>query len=453
MKTATRTAVAALAGGAVWALALGAQAAETVTIEELDQKVKILERKLEIAEEESAKKAKEAPVVKADKDGFSLAATDKSFQLKLRGYLQGDGRFFLEDDDEKASDTFLIRRARVIIDGTLGKRFEFRIAPDFGNGQSQLQDGYIDYKGTPLANLRFGRTKPTIGLERLQSSADTVFNETGPATALTPNYDVGVLFYGSAGSGVVDYAAGVFNGGPDGASIDSDPNDAKDFVGRLWLTPFKNSGAAAVSGLSFGLGGSIGDQEGSSGSPGLPSYKTSGQQTFFSYRTSTNAADTAYADGERTRIAPQFYYAVGPIGLLGEYIISEQEVANGKGSDSLKNEGWQTQVSYVLTGESPSLKGIQPIAPFDPSAGQWGAIELALRLGELDIDDAAFDGKYADPKKSASSEELWGLALNWYLTKNAKFAVDYEQTKFDGGAADGDRPDEKLILARVQVSY
>jgi phosphate-selective porin OprO/OprP len=444
--------VAALVGGVLSTGSSGAQAAD-VTIEQLDQKVKILERKLEIADEEAQKKAKESTIVKADKDGFSIAAPDKSYQLKLRGYVQADGRFFVDDSEETATDTFLIRRARLIFDGTVGKRVEYRIAPDFGNGQSQLQDGWIDYKASPLANLRVGRTKEPIGVERLQSSADTVFNETALSTALTPNYNQGALLYGAPGSGVVDYAIGIFNGAPDGASVDSDSNDGKDFVGRLWLTPFKHSDAAAISGFSFGIAGSFGDQEGSASSPGLPSYRSSGQQTLFSYKTSTNAADTAFADGERTRVAPQLYYVIGSASLLAEYVASEQEVANGKGSDTIKNDGWQALVSYVLTGESPSLKGVQPLAPFDPAKGEWGAIEIAARVSQLDVDDAAFTGKYADPKKSASSADNWGLALNWYLSKNTKFAVDYEQTKFDGGAADGDRPDENLVLARVQVAY
>jgi phosphate-selective porin OprO/OprP len=453
MNTAAKAWRAALAGGVVWAVALGAQAAEPVTLEELDQKVKVLERKLELADEEAQKKAKESPVVKADQDGFSIASADKAFQLKLRGYVQGDGRFFLDDGEEQLTDTFLIRRARVIFDGTLADVFEFRIAPDFGNNQTQLQDGWIDYKASPLANLRLGRTKPPFSVERSQSSADTVFNETGPATALTPNYDIGALLYGSLGPGVVDYSAGIFNGAPDGASIDADANDGKTLIGRLWLTPFKNVDAAAIHGLSMGIGGSIGDQEGSASSPGLPSFKSAGQQTFFSYRTSTNAADTAFADGEHTRIAPQLYYVVGSASLLGEYVISEQEVANAAGSDSLANEAWQVIASFVLTGESPSLKGVKPRAPFDPRKGQWGAVEIALRAGELDVDEVAFSGKYADAKKSAESAQSWGGAVNWYLSKNAKFAIEYEQTAFDGGAADGDRPEEQLILARVQVAY
>lgn len=424
------------------------------SVAELDQKLRIIERKLEIAEEAQQAKAKESPTVTASsKDGFSLASADKLFQLKLRGYAQADGRFFLDDEANTGTDAFLIRRARLIFDGALGNDFEFRIAPDFAGGTAQLQDGYLDYKPSPLANLRFGRTKVPFGLERLQSSTDPIFLETGLPTALTPNYDTGVLLYGSVVTGLVDYAFGVFNGGPDGASIDSDTNDGKDLAGRVFLTPFKNTDLTAIKGLSFGLAGTIGDQQGTTAALGLPSIKSSGQQTIFAYKTSTNAADTAYANGARTRISPQLFYTVGSFGLLGEYVISEQEVTKGKKTDTINNNGWQLAGSYVLTGESPSLKGVKPRSPFDPYKGNWGAFELAARVGELNIDDTAFTGKYADSKKSVSKAHNIGAGLNWYLTRNTRTSLDYEVTSFTDGASKGDRPDENLLLARVQYSF
>lgn len=421
-------------------------------LQELDQKVRILERKLELADETAATKAKEAPTFTAGAGGFGWNSADKAYSLKLRGYAQADARYFLDDDDKKVSDSFLLRRARVIVDGQVGK-FAFRIAPEFGGGTSQVQDGYLDYKSSNVFNLRFGRTKVPFGLERLQSSADTLFNETGLTTALTPNYDEGILAYGSFGKGALEYQVGVFNGGPDGASVDSDTNDDKDLAARLWLSPFKNSDISALSGLSFGVAGTFGKQSGTTNAPGLPSFRSAGQQSFFSYKTSTNAAATALADGDRTRIAPQFYYAVGSFGLLGEYVIVEQDVGNGKGSASLENEAWQLAASYVLTGETPSLKGVKPASPFDLSAGQWGAWELKARVGELTIDDAAFTGGYADDKKAAKSAEAVGAGVNWYLSNNAKFSVDYELTSFDGGASKGDRPEEKVVIARAQVSF
>ena len=43
--------------------------------------------------------------------------------------------------------------------------------------------------------------------------------------------------------------------------------------------------------------------------------------------------------------------------------------------------------------------------------------------------------------------------MNWYLNPNVKWSVDYEQTLFDGGAATGDRPDEKALLTRIGLAF
>jgi phosphate-selective porin OprO/OprP len=71
----------------------------------------------------------------------------------------------------------------------------------------------------------------------------------------------------------------------------------------------------------------------------------------------------------------------------------------------------------------------------------------------LTVDDKAFEDGYADAKKSAKSADAVGGGVNWYLSSNARFSLDYEQTAFDGGASTGDRPDEKVVIARAQVAF
>lgn len=59
----------------------------------------------------------------------------------------------------------------------------------------------------------------------------------------------------------------------------------------------------------------------------------------------------------------------------------------------------------------------------------------------------------ADPKKSARTAKNTGVGLSWYLSQNVKLMADYEETKFDGGAVDGDRPTEKFVSTRAQLSF
>jgi hypothetical protein len=96
------------------AIAQSVDSADSVVtrrLDELDQKQRILERKWELLQEEAAAKAKEAPALIAGKDGFALKSADGKFQLKLRGYTQTDGRFFLGDEEKCLTNTFLLRDA------------------------------------------------------------------------------------------------------------------------------------------------------------------------------------------------------------------------------------------------------------------------------------------------------------------------------------------------------
>src|SRR6185503_19489182 len=106
--------------------------------------------------------------------------------------IQADGRFFTDNQkDNGTTDTFLVRRARIIFDGTVGKLFDFYIMPDFGNGQSTLVDGYGEFKLAPAWKIRGGKFKAPLGLERLQSDAVSNFTETGLPSNLLPNREVG----------------------------------------------------------------------------------------------------------------------------------------------------------------------------------------------------------------------------------------------------------------------
>ncbi|HLO24997.1 MAG TPA: porin, partial [Geobacteraceae bacterium] len=243
-------------------------------------------------------------------------------------------------------------------------------------------------------------------------------------------------------NGTLSYAVGAFDGVPDGASTDGDTGDDKEFEGRIFSHPFKGSDIKALEGLGVGVAGSFGDTEGT-----LPSFKSPGQNTFFNYRATSTAGGTHY------RIAPQGYYYWGPLGLLGEYVLSAQDVQNGANRRKLQNDAWQVAASYVVTGEKASYKGVNPSRPFDPRKGNWGAVEIAARYSDLSVDKDAFP-IFADPAVAARKARAWGAGVNWYLNKSVKVVLDYEQTKFDGGAAAGtNREYERVILSRFQIAY
>jgi len=419
----------------------------------LEQKLLVLERKQEIKDEAAAAAAPTTPKITVSDKGATLASADGANSIKLRGLVQLDSRLFFNDNGI-VNNAFVLRRARIISEGTFAKNFSFQLVPEFGGGSPALVDANIGWTVTPALQFKFGRFKSPVGLELLQSDSWTFFDERSIATNLVPNRDLGVLVSGDLLGGKLNYTAGIVGGVADGAqTTNSDFDNEKDVVGRLWASPFKDDAGSPVQGLSFGVSGSYGREKTTAGRTG--GYKTDGQQTFFSY------AATTITDGPNWRVSPQLDYRSGSFGLLSEYVVSTVNVrasATGKLTE-LQNKAWQLAAGYVLTGENSAYAGVVPANNFDFSKGTWGAFELAARYANLKVDDAAFP-LYASAAASADQATSLGLGLNWYLSKAVRFTFDYYQTKFDrapGAPATLTnaviRQDEKSLITRFQVSF
>lgn len=431
-------------------------------------------------------------VVANEKDGIGLKSSDNDFSIKLHGLVQADYREVDENNAVGTNDGWMIRKARPWIEGTLFGWIDYRLTPEFATttsnvaganstgavalsgrstlGTPEVIDAYFDAKFQPWLKLRVGKFKPFVGLARLQSDVDGKFLEHSFVTAnLLPQRDVGAAVFGDLYEGKLSYAVGYSNGVIDGGdqSVALDNNNDKEISARIFAQPFKGNGGA-LAGLGFGIAGTNIDQtgatvsgSGSTVSTQLPSYRTFSQINFFSY----NAA--SFADGRRTRISPQMYYYKGPFGLMAEYATEDQGVRNGTNHATLTHDAWQTTFSYLITGEEASYGAVKPKEPFDPKGGGWGAWELVARFSGMNLDDATFAGtgftttNFSNIRTQAKSANAWGLGVNWYLNNNTRFAMDYESTSFDGGASATtgaitrllDRPDEHVMIGRLQVSF
>jgi phosphate-selective porin OprO/OprP len=444
-------------------------------VEDLDQQVRILNRKQELQREELAAKEKESPVVSSvGERGVSFRSADGRNEVRLRGVFQADERFLL--GDSLGTDTFVLRKVRPIIEGTVADIYGFRIMPDFGNGKAVLQDAYAAARFAPWAKVTVGKMKQPIGLERQQQDVDTRFVERAFPTDIAPNRDVGVDLHGDLLNNTLEYDVGYFHGVADGGSSDAfnaeqDNNNDKDWAARLFARPFRNS-PSPLQGLGFGASFNYANFGGSSSAAGtatvqttnLPTYPTPAQQTFFTYRTA--GPNATFAFGERLRFSPQAYWYWGSFGVMGEYIVVQQDVArtlanNTTRTSRLSNNAWQVQLSYMLTGEDETFGSIKPSRPFELGKEGWGAWEAVGRYSALNVDEAAFAGganSYADPTVSASSAKEWSVGLNWYANWYVKLQLEYSRTKFHWGgggtaAAPLDRPDEQLIFGRVQLAF
>ena len=426
-------------------------------LEQLEQQVKVLARLRELERDSSVEVSRTRATVNASPEGFFFRSADGNWRVRVGGYLQADGRYYLADQAAAGTTGLLIRRARPLVEGTVYQYFDFRIMPDFGTGQATIYEAYLEARIRPAFALRAGKFKPPVGLERLQSATDLRFVERGFPTNLVPNRDVGIQVSGDLAGGTLGYATGIFNGVADLGFGDLDANDAKELAGRLFLLPFATQGRRAPVDLGFGISGSIGNERGTVASPLTSTLRTPGQIVVFRYRSSPQATGTAVEDGQRARIEPQGYLYRGSFGLLAQYTVSRHTVRRDTAAgrsiiDRFSHRAWQVAGSVFLTGEKASFRSLTPKHPFDPKSGTWGALEVTARIQGTSVPDEVFP-VFADPATSVQSIRAWALGLNWHLAKNVKLIMDYERAVFHGGAVAGNRRAENLLITRFQTAF
>ena len=226
------------------------------SIEELDQKIKILERHNEIAQEEAEEKTKTSPKFDVSPKGVSFTSADGDNSVRLRSSIQSDGRFFVNDNrnlkgvnEGFLTNRFELKQARIWLEGRFGRYTDFKLMPDFGANGTILADAYVDLHYFPFASVSVGKQKTPISLERLQGDSDGTFLERAYPTYLSSNRDIGVKLHGSfaapgdkyAYASSIDfknfltYEVGIFNGGGDNGANDADKEneDNKEVAGRL----------------------------------------------------------------------------------------------------------------------------------------------------------------------------------------------------------------------------
>jgi len=421
-------------------------------LDALDQKIKVLERLRENDQEDAAAAAKAAVKLQANASGFWIRSADSAYSIRFRGLIRNGTNWDLNDENKKTLDQFQNTTVRFGFDGFLGKSIEYKISSDWSKGSVALQDAYFDVKLTGWLKARAGKFQVPLGLERFVSPSDLLFYDRAFPSQIAPNRDVGAQLFGSLAKDRVQYAVGVFNGGADASNINNDVNDDKDLYGRLWLLPLKGV-TDLVSNLGIGFGANAGYHDGA-----VPAgFKTTSGNTFFAWK----GADTL--DGLGYRLAPQAQWSFGPFLAYGEWIQSVQDIKRGTtvvATDSVgtltANKGqvyrynkttagvakqelsvaaWQAALSWVVSGEDASDKGVAPRHPFNLGKGEWGAFEVSARVSGIAVDDDAFvKSNFADTTTAARSALSYGAALNWHLIRGTRVQVGFERTQFENGA-------------------
>ena len=378
---------------------------------------------------------------------FYIKSADDAFSLYIKGRLQVDGAFVLDEDREAFDNSFQIRRARIEFVGHVHERLEYNIGLEFGRtSDADLRNAFLELRVSDELRIRAGQQLLPYSTVRLTSSKYLNHPE---RTMLIGNIveerDTGVMVHGQLGE-LARYYLGVFNGNGQNERFDTD--DDFDLATRLELQP------APFLLLTANYIYSPPDRE---------------QQRLVDFRTVGNAFSTfldylpgVQTRGKRHRVGGGFKLMFGPFELKAEVDADHhQEVVSPAGRRAdLTNWSYYVDLAYVLTGEDIQQKDdggvVVPDAPlYDTHTKQWGpgAWQLAVRFEDLYLDDATVRRGFAVGSDQARAVTT---TLHWYLWKEVRFSVAYTYTHFEDGYRDpdGDRViDENAILTRFAVFF
>ena len=190
--------------------------------------------------------AKKVPALAGwdDKNGFFLRSADDQFLLRITGQVQSDYRYYLNDHDAVDLPNFLVRRARLGIEATVFGHYDFRLLPDFGQGNTRLQDAYLNARWWDEFQFEAGKFKQPFSYEQLIQDRFVPTLERSMIDQLVPARDVGLMAHGyKLFDDRFDYQASIYGGNING---DQDTDKNKEAAGRVVVRPVAGVGAAGL---------------------------------------------------------------------------------------------------------------------------------------------------------------------------------------------------------------
>ena len=134
--------------------------------------------------------------IKAGPTGFSFESADGANVIRFRGNLAVDGRWFMDHNTPESDDTFLFRKVRPYIEGTIDNDYDFRFMPDFAGGKTIIVDAFVTARILPWLAVQAGKFKGPVGPRA--PAAGSIQPLHGARPALRPGARTGISVSSSA---------------------------------------------------------------------------------------------------------------------------------------------------------------------------------------------------------------------------------------------------------------
>ena len=394
-----------------------------------------------------------------ERDGILVfESANKDYKLWFDTRVQVDfGHYFgAQEWADPIGDGASIRRARFALKTQITPEWYGEVDMELANGSFELKDAIVRYNGLENWQFSVGSQKPDFSMSRNTSSRYLEFMERPMVvSALAPSRHLGLFAkYNNKGYGM---------------------DEGLSYIGKVVLRPINEPNY----GLHIG-GAVMYDQP-----------KTSDEfgpygGTRFSCRNATNISRKKYIDTDDIKNTDHNLIATAELaGHCNGLRLESAWMSDWTYMDPTKVVldrpyhfyGWYVEAGYLLFGGNQTYDSGSAKFNRVRNGRAWGDVELGLKYEFIDMND--YEGRTTEQAIFGGSAELYGAALNFYLGKNTKIALNYQYVNNDryangkgklycgldadgnatkdfkavvGGAGEGG-VNYHMLLARFQVAF
>ncbi|HEY1448645.1 MAG TPA: porin [Caulobacteraceae bacterium] len=359
-------------------------------------------------------------------------------------------------------DGDLFRRARIGLDGTVFKDWDYRLLFDFGGAgvenAGQVYEAWAQYSGLTPLRFRVGAFSPPIGLDDQASTNGMPFLERAVSSDLARGLAAGDTRTAAAimangphwfvSGAVTGRTVGVINSGTIPASLSSTAGigtaqtygDQLGLVGRLAAAPIHGDDWLVHLGVHGSYVPHPANVTGPSSTGALPAnaqvialantpeLRVDGTRLI---NTGNIDANSAYTAGAEIAVQKQNFL------LQSEFEDIGVDRAD-PGLSSPNFSGYYVSATWVLTGERRAYNtqtaafDAPPVAhPFNLTGGGLGAFEIGVRWSDMNLNYHAGAHGFAPAADAirGGEEQTLTAGLNWYLNPVVRLMFDYQHVR------------------------
>ncbi|MBL1321438.1 MAG: porin [Methylophaga sp.] len=359
-------------------------------------------------------------------DALSYKSEDKNFTIKVGGRIMVDATSY-DEDITPLNGGSEIRRLRLKVSGSVFKDWRYGYSYDAASNKDfRIKGAYLGYNGFDRWRLKVGNLQQPFSLEELTSSKHITFMERSLANLFAPSYTLGATAntWGTNWSTTV----GIF--GDTIAERNQNNDGSRGIAGRVTYTPIKSDDLLVHLGIST-----------------VQQNIDSNQIIRFNTRPESHYTDSKLlSTGALGDIDSKSLYGLeaaivnGPWSVQGEYMTAKLDRNNNTDADF---NGWYVQGSWFATGEKRRYSSKSGAFTSVKPKSKYGAIELALRYSELDLENAGVTG---------GEENNTTIGVNWYVTRYIRVMANYIDVNAEPNR-NGRNEDADVLQARIQAWF